>query len=256
MDKIIEDINITSVLNFRDAGGLKLIGGGTMRKGLIYRSASPDRINGKDFKKLQALGIKTIADLRDPAEFSKRKTKIPGIRIINLPLSFESVTRERLRPLMKRSYDAGAINQVINGLYIDIVDAVRPVLGMTAELILDPDNTPLLIHCQAGKDRTGVLSALFQMIAGADREEIIRDYMASNESIVPHYIKLLRIRKFITLGLFPADSVLHAITQKKEDIITALDRIDNHYGGINEYLSGSGFDVSKTDQLRNILIDK
>ncbi|NLN31897.1 MAG: tyrosine-protein phosphatase [Bacteroidales bacterium] len=256
MKNISADTNIKSVLNFRDAGGLKLTGGGTMRKGLIYRSASPDRISGRDFKKLQALGIKTIADLRDPAEFSKRKVKIPGISIINLPLSFESVTRERLRPLMKRSYDPGAINRVINGLYIDIVDAVRPVLGRTAELILETDNTPLLIHCQAGKDRTGVLSALFQMIAGAERDEIIRDYMASNESMVPHYTKLLRIRRLITLGLFPADSVLHAITQKKEDIITVFDRIDNHYGGINEYFSGSGFDITKTDQLRNILIDK
>lgn len=256
MNNIAADTDIRSVLNFRDAGGLKLTNGGRMRRGLIYRSASPDRISRRDFKKLQALGIKTVADLRDPAEFSKRKAELPGIRIINYPLSFESVTRERLVPLMKRRYDAGAINKVINGLYVDIVDAIRPVLGKTAELMLEPGSTPVLIHCQAGKDRTGILSALFQMIAGADRDEIIRNYMASNDSLVPHYEKRLRVRKFITLGFFPADSVLHAVTQKKEDIVTVLDRIEGHYGGIIGYLSGSGFDVSKTDQLKDMLIEK
>ena len=57
-------------------------------------------------------------------------------------------------------------------------------------------------------------------------------------------------------SVMTADSVLHAVTQKKEDIVTVLDRIEGHYGGIIGYLSGSGFDVSKTDKLRDMLAEK
>lgn len=226
-----------------------------MRKGLIYRSANPDRVNEKDLKKLKGLGIKTIIDLRDPSEFSSGKAEIPGIEIINIPLKFESVTRQRLRPLLKRNYDPEGINRVTNGIYIEILDALGPVLGRTAELILERNNTPLLIHCQAGKDRTGILIALLQMIADADREEIIRDYLASNDSLLPHFKRRLKIRKYITLGFFPAEAVLHAVKQKQEDIVTVIDRVDNHYGGIKEYLSGAGFDISQINKLRNILVE-
>ncbi len=215
MDKITSDTNIRSILNFRDAGGLRTTGGLVMRKGLIYRSANPDKVNKKDIKKLKGLGIKTIADLRDPSEFSSGKAKIPGIKIINLPLKFESVTRQRLRPLLKRNYDPEGINRELNGIYVEIVDAVRPVLSTIAAMISEPDNTPLLIHCQAGKDRTGILIALLQMIADVDREEIIRDYLTSNDSLLPHFERKLKIRKYITLGFFPSEAVLHAVTQKQ-----------------------------------------
>ena len=226
-----------------------------MRKGLIYRSANPDRVNEKDLRKMTGLGIKTIIDLRDPSEFSKRRAEFRGISIINIPLNFENKTRQRLKPLLKRNFDPDGINRVTNGIYIEILDALGPVLGKTVELILQPDNTPLLIHCQAGKDRTGILIALLQMIAGVGRDEIIRDYLTSNDSILPHFKKRLRIRKYLSLGLFPSEAVLHAVTQKREDILTVFDRVKNHYGGIEKYLSGAGFDTSQINKLRDILAE-
>ncbi len=256
MQNISSGSEISSILNFRDAGGLKIPGGGIMRKGLIYRSANPDRVNGKDIGRLRELGIKTIVDLRGPGESSKRKNGTPGIRVVNFPLDFAGVTRLKLRPLLTRRYDPEEINRVISDLYVELVDAARPVLGKMAELILEPGNVPLLIHCQAGKDRTGILSALLQMIAGADRKEIIRDYLASNDSLIPHFERLLRIRKFITFGLFPSEAVLHAVKQKHEDILTVLARVENHYGGIEEYLSGSGVDASQLKKLREILTEQ
>ncbi len=227
-----------------------------MRKGLIYRSANPDKVNKQDIKKLQELRIKTIVDLRDPSEFSSGKTKIPGNKIVNFPLSFEGVTRQRLRPLLKLNYDPERIDRVLNGIYVEIVDAMRPVFCRIAEMILEPDNTPLLIHCQAGKDRTGILSALLQMIADADRKEIIRDYLVSNDFLMPHFKRKIRIRKFLTLGFFPSEALLYAIKQKQEDIVTVIDRVENHYGGINEYLSGEGFDIMQINKLREILVEK
>lgn len=253
MDKITTDTDIRSILNFRDAGGLRTVGGGTMRKGLIYRSANPDKVNQKDITNLKGLRIKTIVDLRDPSEFSSGKAEIPGIEILNIPLKFESVTRQRLMPLLKRKYDPDEIDRVLNGIYVEIVDAMRPVFSTIAAMIPEPDNTPMLIHCQAGKDRTGILIALLQMIADVDREEIIRDYLTSNDSILPHFKRRLKLRKILTLGFFPSEAVLYAVEQKREDILTVIDRVENHYGGIKEYLSGTGYDTSQINKLRDIL---
>ena len=255
MDKLTSDTDIRSILNFRDAGGLRTTGGGTMRKGLIYRSANPDKVNKKDINKLKGLGIRTILDLRDPSEFSSGKAEIPGINIINITLKFESVTRQRLRPLLKRNYDPDKIDRVLNGVYVEIVDAMRPVFSTIAAMIPEPDNTPMLIHCQAGKDRTGILIALLQMIADVDREEIIRDYLASNDFLMLHFKRRLKLRKVITLGFFPSEAVLHAVEQKREDILAVIDRVDNHYGGIKEYLSGAGYDISQFRRLRDILVE-
>lgn len=253
MDKITTDTDIRSILNFRDAGGLRTSGGGMMRKGLIYRSANPDKVNQIDITNLKGLRIKTIIDLRDPSEFSSGKAEIPGIEILNIPLKFESVTRQRLRPLLKHNYDPDEIDRVLNGIYVEIVDAMRPVFSTIAAMIPEPDNTPMLIHCQAGKDRTGILIALLQMIADVDREEIIRDYLTSNDSILPHFKRRLKLRKILTLGFFPSEAVLYAVEQKREDILTVIDRVENHYGGIKEYLSGTGYDTSQINKLRDIL---
>lgn len=249
-------IRIKTILNFRDAGGLRTTEGSVMRKGLIYRSANPDKVNKEDINKLKGLGIRTIVDLRDPTEFSSRKAEIPGIKILNIPLKFESVTRQRLMPLLKRNYNPDEIDRVLRGVYIEIADAIRPVLSRIAAMIPEPDNTPMLIHCQAGKDRTGILIALLHMIAGADREEIIGDYLASNDSLLPDFKRKLKLRNYITLGFFPSEAVLHAVTQKREDILAVIDRVDNHYGGIKEYLSGTGYEISQIYKLRDILAEK
>jgi len=255
VDKNSNNIRLRSLLNFRDAGGLRLASGGKMKTGLVYRSANPDRISKKDIVSLKEIGIKTIIDLRGPSEFKKRKAIIPGVKIINLPLDFREVTHQKIRPLIKLRYDPEEIDRIINGLYIDIIDASRGVLGKVASLILEPGYVPLLIHCQAGKDRTGIISAMLQMIAGAEREEIIRDYMASNDVLVPYFAKKLRIRKILTLGLFPSEAVLHAVRQKNRDIETVLGRIEIHYGGIENYLSGSGFDITNLDLLKKLLTE-
>lgn len=254
--KDFSETGISSILNFRDVGGHESSGGRTMKKGVIYRSANPDRINGDDIIKLNKLGIKTIIDLRHPSEFYKKKVEIPGIEIINIPLDFEDVRRQKLKPLIKRKYNPEDINGVISGLYVELVDAIRPVLSRVAELLVEPGSAPLLIHCQAGKDRTGILSALFQLIAGVRKEDIVKDYMASNDYLLPYFEKKLRLRNLITLGLFPSRALLHAIRQKQEDILTVFDRVENHYEGIREYLSGGGFDISKIDTLRDILLEE
>ena len=255
MKNRMPDSGLKSVMNFRDAMDLPGNSGSKPKRGLIFRSASVDRISRKDIEQLKSLGIKTIIDLRAPHEYSKRKVFIPEMNRLSLPLDFEKVTRERLKPLIMKKNQEEAVQKVINELYIEILDAAKPVLNEIAKIILTSGKTPLLIHCRAGKDRTGIVCALLQMIAGAGRESIVENFMKSNDYLLPVFRKRLKLRKILSFGIFPSKEILDAITLRKENIEQVLERVENHYGGIKGYLSQAGFDLNEYEALRRKFTD-
>jgi len=233
-------IEIKSVPNFRDAGGLPVNGSKMIRRNVIFRSASPDDITRNDIVKLHRLGIRTIIDLRAPYESGKKVRKIDGIESVSLPLDFEKKTREGLIPLIRRKDGAEHIPALINSLYLEILDGSVGVFREVVGLLLDPSRTPLLIHCQAGKDRTGILSALIQMALDAGHGSIISNYMESNSALMALFKKRLAMRRIVTLGFFPAERVLFAMTVREGNMLLVIERVMNHYGGIEGYFSRSG----------------
>jgi protein-tyrosine phosphatase len=252
MDK--ENSGFGSVLNFRDIGGIPGIDGRSLRKGIIYRSANPDRITRKDIRNLYNLGIRTIIDLRAPYEYRKRKKVIENVEVISMPLDFEKKTREKLYPYLFRRNSEEKISEISNSLYVDIIDGAGEVFRQFAEILLSPGRSPVLIHCQAGKDRTGIITALIPLRMGVEREIIVRDYLKSNDALLPYFRRRLLIRKIITLGYFPASTILFAISVKEKNIETVLDRVENHYGGPEAYLAASGFDMNGLPILKERLL--
>lgn len=246
----VSPAEIKSVLNFRDAGGMPAVSGRRIRKGMIFRSASPDRISRSDIDRLHGLNIRTIVDLRAPYESRKKSRKIDGIETVSLPLDFEKKTRESLIPLLKQKDGMEKIPALIDLLYLEILDGSSGVFREVVRLLIDPSRTPLLIHCQAGKDRTGVICALLQMALEADRNAIIAGYMISNERLLPHFRRKLALRKLLSFGFFPAEKVLYAVSVRENNINSVIDRVINHYGGIEAYLSNSGQVNSELEELQ------
>lgn len=244
------EIEISSVLNFRDAGNMITTDGKKIRDGIIFRSAKPDNISKKDILLLHDLNIKTIVDLRAPQEGGKKRKKVDNFDTVSLPLDFEKVTRERLIPLLKRKDAGEMIPEMILNLYNEILDGSVNVFGEVIKILLDPLRTPILIHCHAGKDRTGIICALIQMALNAETESIVDNYLESNKSIVPHYRKALAIRKILSFGFFPGDMISLAITVREKYILSVIDRVSTHYGGIEAYLEQSGQCNSDIKQLK------
>ena len=242
--------DIKSVLNFRDTGDMPTNEGKRIRSNMIFRSASPDSISRKDIKKLHELNIRTIVDLRAPYEGGKKVKSIETIETISLPLDFEKKTRENLIPLIKRKDGMEHIPALIDSLYLEILDGSAGVFREVVKLLLDPSRTPLIIHCQAGKDRTGIISALIQLALDADHESIIRNYMTSNNALLPYFRKRLLIRKLFSFGFFPTDKVLLAITVRDSNMRSVIDKVINNYGGIKGYLGMSGPVNSEMKELK------
>ena len=248
------DTVIRSVLNFRDAGGMPTSDGKRIKEKTIFRSATPDNISKKDVEKLHDLNIRTIVDLRAPGEVGKNRKHLGSFETVSLPLDFEGVTRERLIPLLKHDNAKVLIPEMIRDLYIEILDGSVGVFRSIVELLLDPLRTPLLIHCHAGKDRTGIICALIQTALGAGRQSIVDNYMESNRSVVPHYKKFLIMRQILSIGFFPANKILFAITVREDNMISVINRIENHYGGIDRYLALSGNLSSELKELKGHLV--
>jgi protein-tyrosine phosphatase len=244
------DIKLRSVLNFRDIAGKDTF----LKKGLIYRSANPDNISKEDMAKLARLGITTIIDLRGPSEIRKRKS-LDGINIINLPLDFQGKTRERLYPHFKIKNSEDKILEVSNTLYLEIAEASAPVLAEIIRIVGNTDSGAILIHCQAGKDRTGILVALIHLIAGTERRMIVEDFLRSNEELIPYFRKMFMLRKIITFGFFPYSTVIFAIEVRERNIVSVIDMVMGRPGGIEGYLGKTGIDTSLLEKFRNKLLD-
>jgi protein-tyrosine phosphatase len=247
-------MDIKSVLNFRDAGGMLTSDGRCIKDKVIFRSATPDTISKRDINKLHDLNIRTIVDLRAPDEGGKKRRQLESFETVSLPLDFEGVTRERLIPLLKHDNAGELIPAMITDLYNEILDGSVSVFRSIVELLLDPIRTPMLIHCHAGKDRTGIICALIQIALDADRQSIVDNYMESNNSVVPHYKKLLIMRKILSIGFFPAEKILFAITVREDNILSVINRVVNHYGGIEGYFKTTGPLNSEFRQLRERFI--
>ncbi len=245
---------IRSVLNFRDAGGLITSDGKRIKENVLFRSATLDTISKKDIGRLHELNIRTIVDLRAPEEGGKKRKQLESFNTVSLPLDFEGVTRERLIPLLKHDNARELIPEMIRDLYIEILDGSVSVFRSIIELLLDPSGTPVLIHCHAGKDRTGIICALIQMALGAGQRSVIDNYMESNDSVVPHYKKYLILRKILSMGFFPSGKILFAITVREDNMISVINRVKNHYGGIDRYLGLSGNVSSELKELKERFI--
>jgi protein-tyrosine phosphatase len=238
------NIEFRSLMNFRDIGGVTASGNKKVKTGLIFRSANPDRISRRDLEKLSAFNIRTFIDLRAPHELKKNIVSIDHAEKLLLPLDFQLRTRERLRPVIYRKDAQPIIAEISNDLYLEILDASVGIIGQIMNVLAAPGGTPVLIHCQAGKDRTGIVSAIILLALGVDRNLILDDFMRSNEALLPFFKRLFIIRTIFSLGFFPYRNMLYAVTVKKRNIESILDRIDHFYGGIEAFLGKAGISES------------
>lgn len=242
-----------SRINFRDFGGLPAANGTRMKSGILYRSGVLQKLIANDHKVIGALKIQTVVDFRSIEEQEKNPGTLPARRMISLPCNIDQMTRERLRPLLLRRYADDRIIEAIDGVYSEMVDLMVEPMGKLVHIILEPDSLPLIIHCRAGKDRTGFAAAMIQWFTGVDRELIMKDYLKSNDFISPKIIKAFKRLRLFTIGLFPKGNLQAAFEVREQYLMTAMGIVDKKYGGPEGYFIKGGVTRGQLDSLRSML---
>lgn len=171
---------LEGVTNFRDLGGYTTADGRRVKHGMVFRSAALAGLSAGDIEYLAGLKLRTVADLRGTREMAVVPSPaIPGCE--NIPLVIQPRIGASLRDLLKRQEATGEdMVAILAQAYAAYVTEHLPVYRRLFDLILDAERVPLVFHCTAGKDRTGVGAALLLTALGVPEEQVIADYRATD----------------------------------------------------------------------------
>ena len=177
-------ILLDGVDNFRDFGGYPVANGRRLKRGRLYRSASHGRATDGDLEIIAGLNITTIVDLRRKAERlrdpSRRHAEFAAV-VIDNDLG-DDVEDEWLAHLRESDLTEESFRAYLLGYYDKAPNDPRHIDLFTRYFAaIAAADGAVLIHCAAGKDRTGILTALTHHVAGVHRDDIVADYLLTND---------------------------------------------------------------------------
>lgn len=221
--------------NFRDLGGYKTTEGKTVKWGLLFRSGQLSSLSERDLRYLSSIPLCTIVDFRTNEERDSQVTKLPSSTIndISLPISPGNLSRE----IVENMIYEGEVEQTVQFL----TDINEQLILINQEqykaffAILQKNTTPLMYNCTAGKDRTGLATALLLSALGVDNDTIIADYLLTN-TFVNLSIDVVK-DKYLLANNQQAEALMTLQTVKKEYLLKALETIKQHYGSVESYLT-------------------
>ena len=243
-------IELEGACNARDVGGLPTVDGRRTRSGVLLRSDNLQGLTPGDLVVLKDLT--TVLDLRTSAEVEMigpgplRATAVVHHHLDFIPHGFEG------RPLVEATIpDETAGEHAMDHFYIDYVRHAPDGVAQALRTIADPRSGTVLMHCAAGKDRTGVLVAIALSLVGVTRDAVVADYSLSNERIE-------RIRdRLLATPLYSEDMSKRTVDSMRphgENMERFLDRVDAEYGGVHGLAMAVGVDEETVARLSRRLI--
>jgi len=184
-------LNIEGVINFRDLGGYQSDDGRQVKWGKVYRSAQLDRMSSEGVRTLSELGIKAVVDLRFSEESKKYPTMqeaVPLAEMLSWHDEFQDDGDNRASAMQmswKDSLDSLDPQQVREAMRINYPQKLYSHRAIYRKMLLRlaHDKTPLVFHCAAGKDRTGVAAALILSLLGVSDQQIVEDYLLTQNEV-------------------------------------------------------------------------
>ncbi len=214
-------VKLEKAYNFRDLGGYSTSLGKTTKWGLIYRSDSLENLSAGDLETLAGLNIKTYIDFRSAKEKEKGLDKWACTVSSCVELAIEAGNMISLQAIKD-----GNARQVMIDVNKSLVRDAQPYYVKFFELLQNAENTPLVFHCTAGKDRAGLAAALYLSALAVPRETIFEDFVLSAKYIVGKYGETAKAKPLIA----------PVLTVERPYLEAAFEVIDNEYGGVEAFL--------------------
>ena len=246
-DKMQTKISLEGIFNARDLGGFPVGGGKKVKSGRLIRSDALRDLTENDMKILKdEYGLVNIIDLRTEKEiWEKPDPEIEGVKMHHIPLikggpaahkvepekSMAQIFRESIEEL---DYDAaGAMKRMYVNLLSD--EFSQNAMRKCFDVFLACEEGSTLFHCTAGKDRTGLIAILFLDAFGADRDDIVSDYTATNKYLRPQTEWMMKeVAKLDSdPRLIEQVEVMNTVYPEYVDAI--FEKIDS-FGGSRSYL--------------------
>lgn len=212
--------------NFRDLGGIKNKDGKYIKWGKILRSDDLHNLTEEDLKYLSSVPLITIVDFRSKEEMEKAPDKVPASVKEDYPYSINPgnlMAEIEMEGVSPAKMDSAMMK--MNILLVTDTAAVNEYKKFFS-LLQNENDVPLMFHCSAGKDRTGMGAALILSALGVDEETIYNNYLESNEYLGDKYAPYI--------AKYPDLEPLFRV--KKEFLRAGIEKIKEDHGSVENYL--------------------
>jgi protein tyrosine/serine phosphatase len=229
--------------NFRDLGGLQTRDGRRLRSGRVFRSDTLQALTAADVDHLRAVvGLRGVLDLRRADEVLSEGRgpvcEVTEIRYANTPLDMAATEGVAPEDVMRRLY-LGCLSPEAS-----LVSAIEQLSEMAEH--------PVVFHCAAGKDRTGVLAAVVLRMLNVSDEYIVGDYMKSAEAM-PRMIERFRTWPRYRAHMEQAPPQAYAV--EAAPLMEVLNSLDRDHGGVHQWAASRGINPGRIERLAKLWLE-
>lgn len=233
---------VNDVINCRELGGMPLKNDRVFINKLFLRSGSPSYATSKGISLIKEYGVRTVIDLRAESELNRLGNPFKVDRDVTFyskPLLIgdpDDLTKDPTMIYLRDHH--------LGDFYVIVLEELKSQVADIMRIFLDCEGV-VLFHCAHGKDRTGVIAALLYLLAGASRENIIRNYEISYTYARDFLDELMSKRE---------DCLKHTLRSDAINMEIMLDYIDSKYDGdISKYLLSAGLTIDEIGKLKSKL---
>ena len=220
---------MTGGYNIRDLGGYRGANGRRVSWGHFFRADDMNHLSDEDLAYLGSIPIITVFDFRTHREVETAPDRLPPSvkKVVHRPLAPGNVSPGEIQNGKFSIYDD--TDAFMHVVYRELISdtGINAVYREFFSLIQEKDDLPILFHCTAGKDRTGMAAAFLLFALGVDRDSIIGDYMASNTFLAGKYAVLTKNN--------PQLATIYSV--KPDYLITGIETMEKTQGTVENYLS-------------------
>ncbi|MBE9918155.1 tyrosine-protein phosphatase [Paenibacillus donghaensis] len=246
--------------NFRDLGGYRTTDGKTVKWGKLFRADELAGLSASDISYLQKSGLKTIVDYRTDDEVKQKPDPtIAGMKYVRNPVFGQSGSGTDLMNYMAAGEfeKMGKPGDVLIAANRDMVDHPEAYVKLF-DMMLDPARADLVQHCTAGKDRTGLGSALMLLALGVPKETVVQDFMLSNKYRETYNKAAVgaMVKQFNLTDENAIEIIKALMDVRPEYINAAFDEMASKYGSIQGFLEkGIGLSTDKQAKLKKMYLE-
>lgn len=224
--------------NFRDFGGYPTTDGRQVKWGYLYRSGQLSALTEADVTLLASLELDLICDFRREDEQEAEPSLLPASkppRIASLPIVPGSNARFFEEAGGEGWSGREPMYEFMVHINHDFAEGQTATYACMFTEILALEDTRFLVHCAAGKDRTGFAAAIILLALGVSRDVVMRDYMLTRKFFLPAN-ELDRLRKKYEMEHIEVEAILPMLEVHEDYLSRALSTIDEQFGSIEAYL--------------------
>lgn len=249
---------LEGAVNLRDFGGYATADGRVVQRGRLFRSGSLAHLSDDAQSRFRDLGVRLICDLRRPEEAAEEPTPIPAdvARRLEIPIDPGSAVTMRSRlgdtalGLKERIDFMVAINRELARDHAE--DYARMF-----EALLEIDDGGFLVHCSAGKDRTGFACALILHALGVPEDTVLEDYLLTNRHLGFEERVMRLAERWEPNGAPDRESLLALAGVRPEYLQAAFDAIESEFEGVERYIERAvGLDAAARALLQTRLLER